>query len=139
MRVPVDNRWFALVDLLVVITSGVAWILIPRLAIWFTLIALLPWMLRLLDRHAPFQRTALDWLIALFLITAWVGYWAAYDQSAAWIKFWLIVSAVLLYYALSAQPRQNLGFLSFLSFCFASAIANLPGPWPISLMKRWPW
>ena len=123
MRVPVDNRWFALVDLLVVITSGVAWILIPRLAIWFTLIALLPWMLRLLDRHAPFQRTALDWLIALFLITAWVGYWAAYDQSAAWIKFWLIVSAVLLYYALSAQPRQNLGFLSFLSFCFASAIA----------------
>ena len=103
--------------------SAVAWILIPKLAIWFTLIALLPWVVRLLDGHVPFQRTPLDWLIAIFLITAWVGYWVAYDQSAAWIKFWLIVSAVLLYYALSAQPRQNLGFLSFLSFCFASAIA----------------
>ncbi len=35
----------------------------------------------------------------------------------------LLVSAILLYYALSAQPKQNLGALSFLSFCFASAIA----------------
>lgn len=118
-----DNRWFALADLLVVVISAVAWILIPKLAIWFTLIALLPRILRLLGGRLPFQRTPLDWLIAIFLVTAWVGYWVAYDQSAAWIKFWLIVSAVLLYYALSSQPRQNHGFLSFLSFCFASAIA----------------
>jgi hypothetical protein len=123
LRSLVDNRWFALADLLVVIVSAVAWILIPKLAIWFTLIALLPWVVRLLDGQVPFQRTPLDGLIAIFLITAWVGYCVAYDQSAAWIKFWLLVSAVMLYYALSAQPRQNLGFLSFLSFCFSSVIA----------------
>jgi tetratricopeptide (TPR) repeat protein len=123
LRVPVENRWFARADLLVVMMSGVAWMLIPRLAIWFTLIALLPWIFRLLDSHIPVRLTPFDWLIAIFLVTAWVGYWTAYDKSAAWIKFWLIVSAILLYYALSAQPKQNLGLLSCLSFCFASAIS----------------
>ena len=119
----VDNRWFALTDLLLVIMSAAAWVLVPRLEIWFSLIAFLPWILRFLAGHFPFQRTPFDWPIAIFLVTAWISYWAAYDKSAAGIKFLLIVSAILLYYALSAQPKQNLGTLSFLSFCFASAIA----------------
>ena len=123
MRQTVDNRWFALTDLLLVIMSATAWVLIPRLGIWFSLIVFLPWVLRFLAGHLPFQRTPFDWLIAIFLATAWISYWAAYDKSAAGIKFMLIVSAVLLYYALSAQPKQNLVFVSFLSFCFASAIA----------------
>src|SRR5688572_1063641 len=103
--------------------SAAAWMLIPRYGIGFSLIALLPWVLRFLAGHLPFQRTPVDWLIAIFLVTACVGYWAAYDKSAAWDKVWLIVSAVLLYYALSAQPKQNLGFLSFLSFCFALGLS----------------
>ena len=37
-------------------------------------------------------------------------------------RVWLIFSAILLYYALSTQPKQNLIFLSFLSFCFALAL-----------------
>jgi hypothetical protein len=122
LRRLVDNRWFALTDLLFVMMSAAAWMLIPRFGIGFSLIALLPWVLRFLVGHLPFQRTPFDWLIAIFLVTAWVGYGAAYDKSAAWIKVWLIVSAVLLYYALSAQPKQNLVFLSFLSFCFALAL-----------------
>ena len=97
--------------------------LIPRFGIGFSLIALLPWVLRFLAGHLPFQRTPFDWLIAIFLATAWISYWASYDKSAAGIKFWLIVSAVLLYYALSAQPKQNLVFLSFLSFCCALALS----------------
>jgi len=123
LRQLVDDRWFALFDLLLVITSASAWMLIPQFGIWFSLIALLPWVLRFLAGHLPFRRTPLDWLIAIFLVTAWVGYWAAYDKSAAWIKVWLIVNAVLLYYALSAQPKQNLVFLSFLSFCFALTLS----------------
>lgn len=103
--------------------SAAAWMLIPRFGIGFSLISLLPWVLRFLAGHFPFQRTPFDWLIAIFLATAWVSYWAAYDASAAGTKFWLIVSAVLLYYALSAQPKQNLVFLSFLSFCFALVLS----------------
>jgi hypothetical protein len=123
LRQLVDNHWFAITDLLLVSLSAVAWILIPRFGIGFSLAALLPWVLRSLAGHLPFRRTQFDWLIAIFLVTAWVGYWAAYDKSAAWIKVWLIVSSVLLYYALSAQPKQNLVFLSFLSFCFAFALS----------------
>ena len=103
--------------------SAAAWILIPRFGIGFSLLALLPWILSLLAGLLPFQRTPFDWPIVIFLFTAWVGYWAAYDSSTALIKVGLIVSAVLLYYALSAQPKQNLGLLSFLSFCFALVLA----------------
>jgi Tetratricopeptide repeat len=123
LRRLVDNRWFAITDLLLVMMSAAAWMLIPRFGIGFSLIALLPWVLRFLAGHLPFQRTPFDWLIAIFLVTAWVGYWAAYDKSAAWIKVWLVVGAVLLYYSLSAQPKQNLVFLSVLSFCLAVALS----------------
>jgi len=123
LRQLVDSRWFALTDLLLVIVSAAAWMLIPRFGIAFSLIAFLPWILRSLAGHLPFQRTPLDGLIAIFLVTAWVGYWAAYDKPAAWVKVWLIVNAVLLYYALSAQPKRNLEFLSFLSFCFALVLS----------------
>ncbi len=119
MRQLVNSRWFALLDLLLVITSAAAWMLIPRIGIGFSLLALLPWILRFLAGRFLFRRTPFDWLIAIFLVTAWIGYWAAYDKPAAWIKVWLIVSTILLYYALSAQPKQNLIFLSFLSFGFA--------------------
>ena len=100
MRQLVDNRWFALTDLLLVVMSAAAWMLIPQFGIGFSLIALLPWVFRFLAGYLPFKRTPFDWLIAIFLVTAWVGYWAAYDISAAWVKIWLIVSGVLLYYAL---------------------------------------
>jgi hypothetical protein len=103
--------------------SGAVWMFIPRLGIGISLIALLPWVLRLLAGRLPFQHSPFDWLILIFLVSAWVGYWAAYDKTAAWIKVWLIVSAILLYYALRAQPKQNLRLLSFLSFCFALAVS----------------
>src|SRR5512138_1430433 len=119
----VENRWFSLADLLLVAVSGLAWILIPKAAVWFTLLAFLPWGARLLAGRLPFHRTPFDALIAIFLITAWVGYWAAYDKPTAWTKAWLIVTAVLLYYALSGQPRQNLIYVSALSFCLALGIS----------------
>ena len=115
LRHLVENRWFALTDLFLVMISAAAWMLIPRFGIGFSLIAFLPWVLRFWAGSLPFQRTPFDWLIAIFLVTAWIGYWAAYDESAAWIKYWLIVSAILFYYALSAQPKRNLGLVSFLS------------------------
>jgi hypothetical protein len=117
------NRWFALLDFLLVIMSGVAWVFIPELGIWFTLAALLPWVVRLLAGKHPFQRTPFDWLMAVFLMTAWVGYWAAYDQTAAWIKAWLIVTSVLMYFALSAQPRRNMRSLSMISFFMGLGVA----------------
>jgi hypothetical protein len=123
LRRIVLNPWFCLADLLLVALSGAIWVSIPEFGIWFTLIALLPWGLRLLAKEPPFQRTPFNWLMAIFLITAWVGYWAAYDKTSAWIKIWLIVTAVLLYFALSAQPKQNYEVLSLFSFYLGLAIS----------------
>ncbi len=54
--------------------------------------------------------------MAVFLLTAVVGVWAAYDRDGALGKFWLLIGGILLYYALAGQPRENLwaiaGFLS---------------------------
>jgi cytochrome c-type biogenesis protein CcmH/NrfG len=67
-----------------------------------------------------------DLPLALFLLTAAVGVWAAYDREAAWAKFWLIVGAVLLFYAFAnarttpAAARAGLvtGFAVGLSLYF---------------------
>ena len=114
---------FVIAELLLIVLSGVIWVFIPELGIWFTVVALLPWGLRMLVGEPPFQRTPLDLLMVILLITAWVGYWAAYDKTSAWIKVWLIVTAVLLYYVFSEQPKQNLGVLSLFSFNLGLAVS----------------
>lgn len=96
---------------------------IPAFGLWFTLLALLPWGLRLLDKAPPYRRTPLDGAIVIFLVTTWIGYWASYDKSTAWVKAWLIMTTILLYFALSAQPKRNLGLLSFLSFALGLGVS----------------
>jgi hypothetical protein len=116
LRQIVDSPVFALVDVALVMLSGAIWMISPAIEPWIILIALLPWMARLAFGKFPFQRTRFDWLLLIFLITAWIAYWSAYDKAAAWYKIWLIVLAVLLYYALVSQPKQNLVWISFILF-----------------------
>lgn len=95
----------------------------PEWGIWFFPIALLPGGMRIIAGQFPFRRTPLNWFIIIFLATAWVGYWAAYDETSAWNKAWLIVLAVLLYYALAAQPKENLFWVSLLFFCVGVGVS----------------
>jgi len=114
----VSSRWFALTDLFLVVGSGILWILKPEIGVLPIIsIALIPWLVWILAGSIPFRGTLFDWLIVIFLVTAWVGYWAAYDREAAWSKIWMIVLAVLLYYALSIQPEENLDWICALLFC----------------------
>jgi len=87
------------------------------------MLALLPWVVRLTAGLFPFRRTALDLLVLTFLVTGWVGYWAAYDSEAAWSKVWLICFAVLLYYALAGQPTENLELVSILFSCIGLGVS----------------
>lgn len=119
-----NNRWFAFADLLLVLACGAVWMIKPDVGIWLILIALLPWGIRIFTRSFPFKRTSFDWLIAIFLVTASVGYWAAYDKPLAWNKAWLIVVAVLLYYALVAQPEENWFWLFILFFCMSICVSG---------------
>ena len=81
--------------------------------------------------------------MAILLVTAWVGYWAAYDKTSAWVKVWSIVTAVLLYYAFSAQPKKNLRWLSLFSYSLGLAVSiyfflthDFAGA-PVSLTAWW--
>lgn len=103
----VENRWFSLADLLIVLGSGAVWYIRPEFGWKILLIALLPWSVRLLAGKRPFRFTAFDIPILIFVITALVGASVAYDQSGSWAKFWLIAGAVLFFYALAGQPRDN--------------------------------
>jgi len=123
LRQIVQNRWFALADLLLVLISGLARVAIPQNGIWFTVIACLPWVLRASARSFPFRRTVFDWLIAVFVLTAAIGYWAAYDKDTASKKFWVLLLAVLLYYALSGQPRENLGWVARIFFSIGVGVS----------------
>ncbi len=108
MKQIVSNRWFALTDLFCVLLSCILWYVFPQLGWRPLLIALLPWLLRLTAGHFPFERTRFDFPLSIFLLTAAVGGWAAYDQQTAWAKFWILICGVLFFYALAYQPESNL-------------------------------
>jgi O-antigen ligase len=111
-------------DVLLVLASGAIWIAFQDIRLWVLLLALLPYGLRLLAGIFPFRRTPVDWLILLFLVTAWVGYRVSYDESNAWNKFWFVFLAVMLFYALSTQPKQNLFWISVILFVIGTGIST---------------
>jgi hypothetical protein len=62
------------------------------------------WVLYWTRTGLKFQLSPVDVLLALFMFSAWVGTQTAYDSESAWAKFWLIVGAWGLYYAIDHQP-----------------------------------
>lgn len=101
--------WFSYFDLACAVAAGGLWFALPRLGAAGVIplaVGLAPWAVRLAWSGRLTRRTAFDLPLALFLVTAVAGVWAAFDRSAAWTKLWLLVGGVLLFYALSnAEPR----------------------------------
>ena len=102
------SDWFALLDVGLVLAAGALWYAWPELGPLPLLLALAPWALRIAVRRLPFRRTSFDLIFLVFLVTALVGVWAAYDRERALAKYWLIIDGLLLFYALAAQPVSNL-------------------------------
>lgn len=65
------------------------------------------------------RRTAFDLPLALFLASAVLGLWTAYDRDAAWAKFWPIVIGVVAFYAVAWMP-ERVGRLEPLRVIFAA-------------------
>ena len=59
------------------------------------------------ERQLPHQ-ALWDSLLLVFLLTAGLGAWLAYDRQAALAKFWLLAGAFLLFYVLASQRAHNL-------------------------------
>jgi len=66
----------------------------------------LAWAFKLARVGLVWRLTAMDLSLWLFLASAGVGVWAAYDRGPAWAVFWLIMGATGLYYAVSGQPDE---------------------------------
>ena len=119
----VCSRAFALAELLIVMVGGVAICLAPGIGGWAIAVSLIPLGFRLLAGESPFRRRQFDLLLAIFLLTAAGGYWASYDKVTALQKLYLIVVSILLYYALSVQPEDNLGWVAASFFCLGIGTA----------------
>jgi len=91
--------WLPYLDVACAITAGVLWYASSQW--WPLLIALAPWVIRFALTRRLTRRTPFDVPIALFLLTAVVGVWVAFDREAAWARFWLILGGVLIFYALA--------------------------------------
>lgn len=103
----VDGHWFGLAELVCAVGSVALVLLQPNLFGWPLLLMALPWGARLLAGRFPIRLTGLEIWFVLFLITASIGVWAAYSATAAVGKFWVLASAVVLFYAVAnLRPEQ---------------------------------
>ena len=119
----VRGRWFPLIELGCVGLATAIWEIGSTSVCLPLLIALAPWVIRFASGSNPFKGWGIDIALALFIITAALTAWMAYDQPAAVYKFWLLVAAVLLFYAFANQPESNLwilaGIFSLVGICIA--------------------
>ena len=107
------SRRLPYLDLACVTVAGGLWYATHQ---WWPLgIAAAPWLTRLALTGRLTRRTLFDLPLALFLLTALVGIWAAYDREAAWARFWMILGGVFVFYALAnadSAGRLRLWFLA---------------------------
>jgi O-antigen ligase len=95
-------------ELTAALLAGLLWYRFPQVG-WLPLLLLAPPLLwRAAGKRLSELRSPLDLFILLFLATAVIGLWTSYDPAAAAAKFWTLIGAVCLYYALAAQPRAHL-------------------------------
>jgi O-antigen ligase len=114
MRTYVHKPWFALADLICASISSVIWFFQPEAGWWPLWIALLPWLVRLLAGQFPWRRTPMDLPAAIFLLTAVLGTFISSNPTAAWPKFWLLLAAFFIFYALAAQPSPNFWVIAWI-------------------------
>ncbi len=111
MRLFVTSRRFDLVLLGLTAAAALTWMLPPGVE-WALLgLVVVPWAAVVIWGDRRRFQTGLDWAIAGFLAAGALGVWTAYDRTAALGKAGLILVAVLLYYSIARQPRENQGFV----------------------------
>ncbi len=91
-------KWFPLFDLSCVALAVASWLIWPQLGFIPLILGLAPWGLRWVRIGRPSIGTSFDIPLIIFLTTALISVWAAYDREAAWSKFWLIIGAILFFF-----------------------------------------
>ncbi len=81
--------------------TAALWLVWPGLGPWPLLIGLAPWLARWRREGRPSIGTAYDGPLLVFFLSAVASVWIAYDREMAMAKFWLLVGAALIFYALT--------------------------------------
>ena len=106
---------FALIELGIACFCGALWYAFPEVKGWPILLVIVVILVRRIF-HQSCNPPILGILIFIFLLTAGVGIWAAYDKDSAWIKFWIIVGSIFIFFAITHQSRKNVwGLITILS------------------------
>lgn len=136
--------WLPALDLACACAAGILWVALPRLGAWLLPVAFLPWALRLAFERCLSRRTPFEVPMLLFVLTAAVGVWAAYDRSTAWARFWPIIGGVVLFYALAnAASARRLrlwllaGLGAGLAVCFLASHDWGADPAKIGALTKW--
>jgi len=91
-------KWFPFFDLFFAGLAAFMWLIWPQLGFVPLIVGLVPWGFRWVRIGQPSIGTSFDIPLVIFLATALVSVWSAYDREAAWSKFWLIIGAVLIFF-----------------------------------------
>lgn len=113
------ERWLPGLDIGLSLLAAAIWYVQPQEGVWPLGFVLVAWLLRRAVYGYFTRRTALDVPLLLFLLSAWVSATIGYNQDTSWTqgpapfmwawgKFWYIVAAVALYYAIAnlRNPEQ---------------------------------
>ena len=108
-----NDRWFPVVNLALAATAAMLWYLTSGGFGWPLLVVILvPWALRIAAGRSPFRRSRFDgWLLA-FGITAVISTFTAYNSNAAAGKFWILVGALAIYFAIVTVSRRDAWLLA---------------------------
>ncbi len=103
------KEWFPYIELTCAALAGVLWYLFPTIGPWPLLLILTAWFGRIAIFGSLAPLTPFEIPLLIFIFTAAVSVWSAYDQEVAFGKFWLIIGSVALFYAfirllLSSRP-----------------------------------
>jgi uncharacterized membrane protein len=120
MSALVKDRWFPLIELMLVLFAGVLFMVGGYYVTWQPLLlALTPFGVRIAAGKHLYRRSLVDSLVIAFLITAIISMFFAYDLRQTFQKLFILINAILLLYALMAQSRRDIwtvaAILSFIS------------------------
>jgi hypothetical protein len=119
----IDRDQFSNLEIILTLLAIAAWIGFPQMH-WLPLgIASVPWAFRLGAKRISLPQKPFQFAIFLFLGTALIGVWAAYDRAAAWSSFWTILGSVLLFFVILQQPAKKVLWLLALLSSYGAGLA----------------
>jgi O-Antigen ligase len=140
-----NDRWFPIVNLSLATAAATLWYLSSGRIGWPLLVAILvPWVLRIAAGHFPFRRSRFDGLLLIFGITAVISTFTAYDRDLARGKFWILLGAMAIYFAIVSVSRRDVWRLAAVAGPLGASLAiyfvmsNNWQQWPaeIGLLNR---